>query len=823
MKRPCLLPAVALALGILSMEAIGGGRPGLAGLGFLAVAFLMTWACRMGRGGWAVGVGWMWAGALSWWLECTPLHPTDVRVALPDEALAGTLRGRVAEMPTLRLSGVAGAMRPRTTVALEASAWRRVEGTWEPLTGRVLVATRGAPPVDLFPGQSMEVEGVLQPVPGAVAPGLFDYRRHLKWRGIFRLLEADSFGSWRRLDPVLPKAPWSVRFVPWAQKALAYGLPDDESTRLLWAMTLGWRTALTEETGAAFIEAGTMHVFAISGLHIALLTGALVALLRLFRLSRAVCGWGVLPALWFYVAATGWQPSAVRSALMMSVIIGGWALQRPSEAINSLALAALLLLMVDPGQVFQPGFQLSFAAVAGLALWVPRWGPAWQRAFTPSPESFLPDSLQSPWRKRMDRLLGGLGHGLAVTAAASLATLPFTLHSFHVFSPVSLAANLVIVPLSGLPLAANLASLLTFGWCPGVAGLFNAAAWLWMGILVELSRGFARFPGGVWFVAAPPVAVWVGLAGLLLTRELHWFQRSLGRGLWRTLAVGSVAALLLFGIGSATGTQLTVLPRGAVVLDAPGRRNDWVLNTGGAHQVTRVLIPWMQSRGWNALPRWAITQADAAHAGGATNVLNRWKPGELIVGARRQRSPIHRAVLASADQRGLPVVEVTGPLRIGDWTVEGPLGDAGFRTAADNALVLTGYPEGIGVTILPEMGSDRLDRLRPVAVEVLIAEVSDRNAVALRRHIESVAPRWAIVTRSGPPLPPGRTPARWRIPEVRVIELGPAESAGLTLRQGTATLHLPSGETLRLRSQRSADSVHPGVSSSGVLKRRTSG
>jgi ComEC/Rec2-related protein len=807
-----------MVLGILSMEAIGGGRPGLVGLGLLAAAFLTMRSLQTARGVWAVGLGWMWAGSFSWWLECTPLHPADVRIALPAGAIAGTLRGRVVEMPTLRLSGAGGSIRPRTTVALEVAGWRGAEGVWEPLAGRVLVATRGAPPRDLFPGQAMEVEGLLQPVPGAVAPGLFDYRQHLKWRGIFRLLEVDSFRSWRRLDPILPKAPWSVRFVPWAQRALAYGVPDDESTRLLWAMTLGWRTALSEETGAAFVEAGTMHVFAISGLHIALLTGALVALLRLFRMSRAACGWVVLPALWFYVAATGWQPSAVRSGLMMSVIVGGWALHRPSEAINSLALAALGLLIVDPGQVFQPGFQLSFAAVAGLAHWVPRWVPAWQRAFTPPPESFLPDELQSPWRKRMDALLGGLGQGLAVTAAASLATLPFTLHSFHVLSPVSLVANLVIVPLSGLPLAANLASLLTFGWWPGLAGLFNAAAWLWMGVLVELSRAFARCPGGVWFVAAPPMAVWVGLLGLVLTRDLGWFQRPLGIGLWRAVAAGGAAGWVLFGIGSTSGTHITVLPRGAVVIDARGRQNDWVLNTGGAPQVSRVLIPWMRAHGWNALPRWAITQADAAHTGGATNVLNRWKPAELIVGARRQRSPIHRGFLSLADQEGLRVVEVLGDVRMGDWTVEGPPSAAGFRTAADNALVLTGRPEGIGVMILPEMGPDRLDRLRPTGIEVLIAEVSDRNAAALRRCIESAAPQWAVVSRSGPPLVPGRSPARWLIPGVRVIELGPAESAALTLRAGKATIHLPSGETLRLTSTGSRVPVESGKTSTGFTR-----
>ena len=71
-----------------------------------------------------------------------------------------------------------------------------------------------------------------------------------------------------------------------------------------------------------------MHIFAISGLHIALIAGILVALLRVLQLPRGLCGWLVFPLIWFYTAATGWQPSAIRSTIMMSVIIVGWAFKR---------------------------------------------------------------------------------------------------------------------------------------------------------------------------------------------------------------------------------------------------------------------------------------------------------------------------------------------------------------------------------------------------------------------------------------------------------------------------------------------------------------
>ena len=142
----------------------------------------------------------------------------------------------------------------------------------------------------------------------------------------------------------------------------------------LAAMALGWKTPLTGEVDDAFMQSGTLHVFAISGLHIALVAGLLVKLFQLFRLSREQAGLGAIPCVWLYVAATGWQPSAIRSAIMASVILVGSALHRPSDLLNSLSAAAALILLMEPDQLFQSGFQLSFGAVAGLVVITPACG-----------------------------------------------------------------------------------------------------------------------------------------------------------------------------------------------------------------------------------------------------------------------------------------------------------------------------------------------------------------------------------------------------------------------------------------------------------------
>src|SRR5207247_8918344 len=94
-------------------------------------------------------------------------------------------------------------------------------------------------------------------------------------------------------------------------------------------------------------------------------------LLRAFGLTRATCGLLILPLIWFYTGLTGWPASAIRASIMLTVVVVGWALKRPSDLINSLFAAALIILIWQPQQLFQAGFQLSFFVVLCIILTLP--------------------------------------------------------------------------------------------------------------------------------------------------------------------------------------------------------------------------------------------------------------------------------------------------------------------------------------------------------------------------------------------------------------------------------------------------------------------
>jgi competence protein ComEC len=265
------------------------------------------------------------------------------------------------------------------------------------------VGTPGILETNLFNGRQVEVSGIIRPLRGALAEGLFDPRAYYQRQEVFHQLLAESTNAWATVGPPA-RLPLSDRFSAWARRTLALGLPgEDEALRLTWTLALDWKAPLTENVEEPFMRAGTFHIFAVDGLRVGLLAAIGVGLLRALQIPRAGCGLLVIPVIWFYAGLTGWPASAVRAAIMMSIVIGGWAANRPGDLLNSLFAAAFIILAWNPQQLFQAGFQLSFVVVFCIAVLVlPLRRVLHERVFPPDP--MLPEELRPAWRVWLDRL-----------------------------------------------------------------------------------------------------------------------------------------------------------------------------------------------------------------------------------------------------------------------------------------------------------------------------------------------------------------------------------------------------------------------------------
>jgi competence protein ComEC len=316
---------------------------------------------------------------------------------------------------------------------------------------------------------------------------------------------------------------------------------------LLRAMMLGATHDLSEEQHTLFMQSGTMHLFAISGLNIGVIAGALQTLLLLMRLPS----WGrfVIGAtlLWLFVDITGASPSAVRAFAMAVFLQAAFAIRRPANVLAGLLLSAFGVLLVAPLQLFSASFLMSYTIVAALLVLGLPLGEAWSAAWSPCRD--LPKPVWCWWHHSLDFVWRSGTTAIAVGLATTLVSLLTGIQFFQLLTPGSLATNLILIPAAMIATLGGFASLLfgLLGFSSGAA-LCNHAAALLLWLIESVVRLSLEVPGA--FIPARFHAGWIGsvalatlLASLLAGYAAGW-RRSVG-GWWAPF--GIVTLVLIFG------------------------------------------------------------------------------------------------------------------------------------------------------------------------------------------------------------------------------------------------------------------------------------
>ena len=220
-------------------------------------------------------------------------------------------------------------------------------------------------------GDELQLFGASGPIPPPRNPGTFDMRAYLARRDVHTQLFVSYEGDQTLLrhgggNSILRAAQESRR---WLQKVLSRGIEDSPETEgLITGMVLGLRHQTPEDIEEPFQQTGTLHLFAVAGLHVGIVAQLLWIAATIARLRRILAIAFIIPALLFYAAITGLHISSVRAALMSSVLLTGFVVERKVFTLNSLGAAAVLILGWDTNQLFSLGFQLSFAVVAAIIL-----------------------------------------------------------------------------------------------------------------------------------------------------------------------------------------------------------------------------------------------------------------------------------------------------------------------------------------------------------------------------------------------------------------------------------------------------------------------
>ena len=284
----------------------------------------------------------------------------------------------------------------------------------------------------------------------------------------------------------------------------AIGIEEDhEVVQLNRAILLGARASLSPRLKRTFVESGTIHVFAISGLHVMGVAHVLMFLLRLFLIPRRWVGAAAVPVLWAYVVLIGAPPSAVRAACMATLTCLAPAFGRRPNGVVAWALTYLGVHLLRPDLVVNVGCALSFAVMLSILV--------------------ACDAL----RERPE----GLWKTLAVTLVAWAAGVPIAAHVFGRVTPGGIVANLALIPAAGVTVTSGIVGLLASFVSETLAAHLNALAALFTKAMVVVSEAVSRLPGANFEIPQWPVAL---CAEWYLMLALVWLLhriRSAPRGL----------------------------------------------------------------------------------------------------------------------------------------------------------------------------------------------------------------------------------------------------------------------------------------------------
>lgn len=395
-------------------------------------------------------------------------------------------------------------------------------------------------------GEAIRLRATLQPPPEPIIPSGFDFARSA-W---FDRLGAIGYATWRpeRLedagDPPWDLALWLPidRLRDAINAHIRASLPGERG-EVAAALITGERAGISKEDNQAMRDSGLFHILSISGLHMVIMAGtvfwatrALLALFPSVALRVPIRKWAAavaLAAALFYLLISGTAVPTVRSWIMMSIVLLAVILDRPALTMRNVALAALIILVFTPESLFDPSFEMSFAAVIGLVALVEA-----NRARTPD----RAEDVSVVWRS-LRRLKAIIVGDAVTTLVATAAVAPFAIYHFHRMTRYGVVANLIALPLIALlimPFALISLLLMPLGlefWPLQVMGLG-------IGFLLATGKWVASWPGAVTIL--PAIS---GTSLLLLVLGGLWY--CLWQTRWRALGFVAIGAgLLLSGEGT---------------------------------------------------------------------------------------------------------------------------------------------------------------------------------------------------------------------------------------------------------------------------------
>lgn len=468
-----LLPALAISASVLFATAYVFRRHKIVfGVLILIVFFWLGWLCTHSR----------------WLFGSDHIYFQKTKADFSQIAVRGIVDGEVRA--TSRLSFV---------LSLREA---ELNGQWQKVSGKVLVNLFQDLPLKY--GDDVVLNGKLHAPFEFSKNNKFSYRKYLGRQGIYFVLSVKKTAAVK----VLRHGQGNVLLTQlsfWRHSASSvfsrYLQPYEAA--LMQAMVLGERLNIPKFLKDIFAQTGTAHILAISGLNVGIVVAVLFLVLRMLPGPVIVTYLLTMVFITLYVLLTGASPSVVRAGIMSVVFLTSFVIERETDSINSLSFAALLLLVIDPQNIFDIGFQLSFLSVLTILLFYP-----------------LFMSLVKPFLKKYPNpALKFLCESFAVSLAATLGVAGLIAYYFQIVTPVSLVANIFVVPLSTLALILGIGMLA----CGFIAPLFAICIQFVLNVMVWVMSFCQQLP--LAYIILKDVNAWHVISYYCFVIALYLFIR----------------------------------------------------------------------------------------------------------------------------------------------------------------------------------------------------------------------------------------------------------------------------------------------------------
>jgi len=490
----------------------------------------------------------------------------------------------------------------------------------------------------IYPGVRCKVNGTLEPPNQAKNPNSFDYQLYLKRKEIFWILRPNDISPEICIQPqgnliTLLKRVRQKEVLKLEEKM------DEDLAAIFAALLFGDRNLMNPELEEDYAKTGTVHLLAISGLHVALLTGMCFAFLLRLGMTREKAELFLILILPFYAVLTGLTPSVNRSVLMLMLMLVARRLKVQITPLDAISIAFLFLVLISPYTIYEPGFQLSFGVSLALVLSSTR----------------IINTFQSYLLKL-----------IVISFISQLASIPILLSYFYEISLISVVTNLLFVPLfSIIILPFVLVIYLTGIFFPFVSDFFL----FWMSFIIafanKVSALFASFPFSSVVIGKPHQFILLVYFVIYLLFFISWEKRKKSLVVF-LLPFIPIILQVVFPYLSPYGKVVFIdVGQGdSILIRLPYNRANYLIDTGGTISFNKeaweerrdhfetgedILLPFLKSEGVRKLDKLILTHGDMDHIGGAPAILSELTIDEILMPISVERSEMERRVIGIAE------------------------------------------------------------------------------------------------------------------------------------------------------------------------------